>query len=266
MIKEIKFVSIIKVLTSGASTKPLVIVARDETGAYGQYVVKLYKSEYVENNFSVAKEILISELSMEFNLSLPNYAIINFDHNLLKGYYQEEYIKKLHVGYKFCTEYTEGWAIYNPIIKSHYLKPYDVENVFAFDNLVINLDRGGTRRKPNLLINNQDFLLIDHEQTFPFYDIHVNASKVKASFVFKNYLFDLHIFYDRLRTERKKDFMFDEFIENVRMMDLSFLDVLFKDFNKYEIRNGEKSIIFAYLNWFKNNPTYLKEKLLERVS
>ena len=122
------------------------------------------------------------------------------------------------------------------------------------------------RGKPNLLLNDEDLLLIDHEQALPFYSSFMTKREPNFKQIFSNYQFDLHIFQDILRKRRKdKEHSFDEFIENLRVLNLSFLDSLFADFEKYEIACGEKKTIFAYLNWCKSNAQYIQQKLLERI-
>ncbi len=112
----------------------------------------------------MAKEILVSELSKSFSLSTPEFGIIKLDQAALSIVYEPSRIEILDTGYKFCSKFAEpGYAIFSHIISSGYLRDYDVENLFAFDVIIHNIDRGGKRGKPNLLINDKDLLLIDHE-------------------------------------------------------------------------------------------------------
>lgn len=265
MIEELHLVNIERVIRKGGSTTPLLINAENDDGEINPYVVKLYKKDYVRDNFTVAKEILISELSQEFNLPLPNYGVINLNHELLYEYYDEEFISKLDEGYKFCNQYLEGSVIYNPLLNDGFINNYDIENVFAFDNFIINMDRGGLRNKPNLLIRNNEFLLIDHEQCLPFLDKHLSEHDFNPKLRFKTYKYNRHIFYENLKRVRDKKFLFNEFMENLRVLNLNFLNTLYIDYAKYNIVCAEKSVIFAYFNWFKSNPDYLLNKLKDRT-
>ncbi len=202
-IKELNLVSIKKIL-EGGSTFPLVIEAEDENSNIAPYVLKLYKRQHVKQEFSVAKEILVAEIAKEFDLPVPDYGIINFDHKYLSGFFDDKYIDILDTGYKFCSKLKNGVFIYNPNTKNNFLKDYDLENVFAFDNVILNTDRGGFRNKPNLLVNDNDFVLIDHEQTFPFYSAQFINSKMNYKNIFSTYFCKKHVFYDQLKKIRKK--------------------------------------------------------------
>ena len=102
-LKLSNFESIIK----GGSSKPILINAFNNQGIEKSYVMKTYKSKFVSENFSIAKEILVTELAREFDLPVPEYGLIKIDNKDLKGIYADEEIKLLDKGYKFCTEYHE---------------------------------------------------------------------------------------------------------------------------------------------------------------
>ena len=69
--QKLKLISIDGIL-EGGSSKPLLITAINEDKKVGEYVMKVFKKDYIEQNYSVAKEIFISELAKEFNLETPN--------------------------------------------------------------------------------------------------------------------------------------------------------------------------------------------------
>ncbi|WP_442845015.1 HipA family kinase [Leeuwenhoekiella sp. H156] len=264
VIEELKFVGIQNRLVGG-STMPVVIKAQDQSGTINPYVLKLYKADYVSKNFAVAKEILVSELASQFNLPVPKYGIIDFDTALLSPEYGTDFLKMLKPGYKFCNFYHEGTLLYTDSLKSSYLKNYDLELVFAFDNLILNADRGGFRNKPNLLLKDEDFLLIDHEQSLHFFDIHALDKALDYGLKFDTYSYKKHIFYKALKSRKPKRELFGEFDEYLRTLDLSFLEALFRDFETYGIDHGEKSTIFAYLQWCKVNRSTLIKSLNKRV-
>lgn len=265
LVKELRLTGVIRVLEKGGSTKPLLVEAEDEKGRVSQYVVKLYSHDFSVNHYVVGKEILINELAREFNLTTPEYAVIDLDHEILREHYSPQMFGRFHIGYKFCSEFMEGWVLYADL-KSSILNQYDIENVFAFDNMIVNVDRGGRRNKPNLLVNDEELLLIDHEQGLTFFNS-LMPDNIDYKQVFNSYQFHLHIFYRNLKSRRKnKAHLFDEFVENLRFLDFSFLDDLYEAFDKYGINCGEKNTIFAYLNWCKVNSHYIQKKLLERVA
>lgn len=264
MIEELKFVGIRERL-KGGSTNPIVILAEDESKNINPYVLKLYKDDYVTSYFTIAKEVIISELAGQFNLPVPKYGLINLNLKLLAKEYNDNYLNKISIGYKFCSYYHEGTLLYNSSLNNRFLKNYDIENVFAFDNLVLNIDRGGFRNKPNLLITDDNFLLIDHEQTLQFYDIKSIGKELDYKSKFNSYYYNNHIFINSLKKIKSKSFLFDEFHENLKTLNLNFLDDLYKDLDKFNINCGEKSTIFAYLNWCKKNRDYIHKLLKYRV-
>jgi len=264
VIEELKFVGIRERL-KGGSTKPIVIWAENESNNIDPYVLKLYKDDYVTNYFTIAKEVIISELAGHFNLPVPKYGLINVNHQLLEKEYNDDYLDKINIGYKFCSYYHEGTLLFNSSLNNRFLKNYDVENVFGFDNLVLNIDRGGFRNKPNLLITDDDFLLIDHEQTLQFYDIRSIGKEIDFKSKFNSYYYNNHIFLNSLKKLKSKSFLFDEFHENLKTLNLNFLDDLYKDLEKFNVDCGEKSTIFAYLNWCKQNRDYIQKSLKDRV-
>lgn len=234
----------------GGSSKPLLITAVDLDGKVGQYVMKLYKKNYVEQNFSVAKEIFITEFSKEFHLPTPNYAVINIDNKLLLDYFTQNELDKLDEGFKFCSEFNAQYLIFNPLVSLQFIKPYNIANLFAFDNLIINTDRGGFRNKPNLLVNDDDFLLIDHEQTLPF----INSSYSSPNYFtyLQNYPYYRHILYNHLKSMRLKEGIFDEFFEMLKFLNTEKYNLIFDDLKRLNINYGEKEYFLTYLEWVKS--------------
>ncbi len=251
----------------GGSSKPILITAFGEDGIEKPYVMKTYKKKFVDENFSVAKEIVIAELAREFDLSVPDYGIIKIDNDDLQHFYTMEEINLLDDGYKFCTEYHEGYVIMSNLASSKFLKDYETENLFAFDNLIMNVDRGGFRNKPNLLLQDDEMLLIDHEQTLPFINSFPTNSPFNFYTVFKNFYYQNHIFWSNLkkRQNSKKEMLFEEFMENLRNLNIEKYKILFAKMQFHDIECGEISNIFAYLYWSKANCNYIKKVLIDRL-
>jgi len=263
-IKELRIVGVKEIL-KGGSTSPLLINAIDSDGNVDPYVLKCYKSDYIDQNFTVAKEIFSTIIAQEFDLPVPDWGIIEFDNSELEGFYSKDGIANLHSGYKFCCEYFEGYQLYNDFVSNSFLKEYHMENVFAFDNIILNVDRGGYRNKPNLLIGNSDFLLIDHELTFPFLNKWSVNNDIDFKSHFVSYDHTKHIFYERLRKVAKKESVFDEFYEGLRSLNLGKLQAIIDCFESFNIECGEKKAIFDYLTWVKDNRDFVCKKLKERL-
>lgn len=264
VLEELKLVSI-EGFQKGGSTKPLLIQAVNNNGKISPYVLKLYKRDTINQIYSVAKEIIVNEMAREFELPVPDHGVINFDHSVLKDYYSPEHIKTLDKGYKYCSKFNEGTVIYNPSVKNNFLRDYDFENVFAFDNLVLNVDRGGHRNKPNLLVSDDCFLLIDHELTLPFYANHQISSNINFKRSFLIYDYQKHIFWSFLKRKLKKKGIFDEFEQNLQNFDLKIIDSIFANLNIFNVENNGKLDCLDYIKWCKSNIATVVKTLRDRI-
>src|SRR5690606_31155134 len=232
--------------------RPLIIDAEDENSNISTYVLKIYNKRSINQNFSVAKEILISEITKEFDLPVPEYGVINFNHKYLTRFFNKNYIDSLDLGYKFCSKLIDGVVIFNPTIKNNFLQDYDLENVFAFDNLILNVDSGGYHNKPNLLVTDNDFVLIDHELTLPFYS-YPQKSNINYWNTFLTFDYSKHIFLKFLKKKRNKELIFDEFQMHLDNFNLTIFDDIFKNFNKFNINYSGKHDCLDYFKWAKSN-------------
>lgn len=234
----------------GGSSKPLAITAMDKDGNVKQYVMKLFKRQYVMENYSVAKEILVNELAKEFSLPVPDYALIDIDHKLLAEYFKPEDLKLLDDGYKFCSEFNPHYLIFSPVISLKFLKDYDIANLFAFDNVIINSDRGGYRNKPNLLIKDDDMLLIDHEQTLPFINNQYREPNYFSYLL--HYPYQIHIVASYMKSLRVKKGIFDEFFDSLRILNINKFIHIFDQLEFYNIAFCERDEFFLYLEFIKS--------------
>ena len=246
----LQLVSIGGIMTGG-TTRPLNIIAVDENGNPNKYIMKVYTEKNISQNVSVAKEIICSELAKEFDLICPNYGIINFDHIELSELYDEHKLKMLDKGFKFCSKFVEQNAIFNPLVTNSFLKDYEVANIFAFDLFIYNVDRGGEHNKPNMLINDSNLILIDHELTFPF--INDTNQKVDYEFFLSNYQFQKHILIKHLRSLKNKECIFDDFLEMLKHLNISNLSGIFDEMDEFDIPFVERQKFMHYFAWAKNN-------------
>jgi len=243
----------------GGTTKPLEIWATDEYSNAGKYVVKNFRYDAVDN-YSTAKEIIACEIAMKFDIPVPDYAIINISDEDLKGYYNEFEMARLKNGYKFCSKFVEQCAMFNPLVSNDFLNQYEIENVFAFDVLMHNSDRGGYRNKPNLLINDNELMMIDHELTLPF--INSIASEPNYEKSLQNYRYFNHILIDHVKSIATKNHIFEEFLEILHRINFEALHAVFDDMDKYEIAYGNRNDYLHYFIWCKQNVETLRKYLL----
>lgn len=248
--EPLRLVSIGEVM-KGGTTKPVNIIALNNSDVPTKYVMKVFTESQIAQGASVAKEIICNELSKQFDLNGPDYGIIKVDHNEFAGIYDAERIAMLHSGYKFCSEYLEGSAIFNPLVTNSFLKDYEVAMIFAFDLLVYNADRGGFRNKPNLLINDKGLYIIDHELTFPF--IADGLEDVNYERYLVNYPYQQHILIGYLKSLRNKNGLFDEFVEMLKVLNLNDLYSTFDFLEKFDITHVERQKFMHYFAWAKNN-------------
>lgn len=259
----LKLLSIDKIL-EGGSTKPLVITAQNEDGNIKQYVMKSFRHERYGNNYSVAKEIFINELAREFELPVPEYALIEVENSDLKDFYTPEEIAIMAKGYKFCSELMVQYANFNPLISYSFIKDYDIESLFAFDCLIHNTDRGGFRNKPNLLINDSQFLLIDHELTLPF--VNENNLIVESYFnSFRFFEFRKHVFYKYMVSIRHKSNIFNDFDELLKRLTIVRFNSIFDKMDILEIKYGDRERIMDYLHWAKSNVEFINKDLRNKL-
>jgi hypothetical protein len=248
--QPLQLVSIGNIMTGG-TTRPVNIIALDENGNPCKYIMKVFSEKNIMQNVSVAKEIICSELAQEFDLVCPKYGIINFDHKEISELYDEQKLKKLDRGFKFCSKFVEQNAIFNPLVTNSFLKDYEVANIFAFDLFVYNVDRGGEHNKPNMLINDSNLILIDHELTFPF--INNTSENVDYEFFIGNYQFQKHILIKHLRSLRNKEGIFDGFLEMLKHLNISNLNGTFDEMDKFDIPYVERQKFMHYFAWAKKN-------------
>lgn len=256
--QELQLVTVGNVLIGG-TTKPITIVALDSQNNPCKYILKLFTEKQIEQGISVAKEIVCCELAQHFNLICPDYGVLNFDHLEIKDLYDSERLLSLDKGYKFCSKFVEQSVIFNPLVTNSFLKDYDAASIFAFDFLIYNIDRGGIRNKPNLLINDEVFLLIDHELTFPFVD---TDQVLSYENYLRNYPFKHHILYRYLKSLRNKEHLFDEFLEMLKLLNINELNSIFDGLEAYNIPHRNRNKFIEYLAWAKQNVAIF-ERLLK---
>ena len=270
LLRPVRFAGYIE---DGGSTKPWIVLLSGQEENSEPYVVKLFTPRNIEQQHAVAKEVYGNVLAKEFSLPTPDFALVNFDTTFvtLLGDEQKKILRAKDAGIKYASRLAESMSIVSPILYRNYLKEYEIANVFAFDNLIFNLDRGGMRDKPNLLVDDEDFLLIDHEQIFPFAD---NTPEYYEQIMarFDNgelmYPYSRHLFYQILKELRTRDknHLFDEFEEYLRKLKLDFLVLKINELVKYGVSVGHYQRIIDYLCKLSQNPHKFCNILLSYIT
>lgn len=270
--KVFNAVSFQKIITSGGSTSPWRVIVCDEQGVLREFVVKLFTERQMEQQHPIAKEMFGNVLAREFDLPVPEAALVHFSNEFI-SLLPEGAKKQLDGkdnGLKFGCEW-RAMTIVDPSNLKSIFNEYDVATVFAFDNFVLNPDRGGFRNKPNLLIDDEGFLLIDHEQIFPFADdIHRNGSKIIQDFQdgIWQYQAEKHLFYPYLSKLRKnsKNRIFDTFWTYLETLDVVVLKEMAHFLADKNISIGNFAFIEQYIQNVKMNPSKFCKLLTEKIA
>jgi hypothetical protein len=260
-------------LERGGSTKPWKVFLLEPNGEEVPYVVKTFTPSNIQQQHAVAKEVYGNILAQQFSLPVPEFALVDFDASFIETALDDHARKVLQTkdsGLKFASKLANSMSIVAPVIYSKFLKGYELANVFAFDFLVYNLDRGGLRNKPNLIIDDENFLLIDHEQIFPFadnvaglYNQIIEAFKInRTHYRFRDHL--LYPFLQNMRASQKKH-LFDEFEEYLTKMEIKPLENAIDELNQFSVSTGEYDRIINYLYLIKQNPSKFCNILFDAI-
>ena len=260
------------IVPKGGSTKPWIVEAYDTAGNTDLYVVKMFTPKQIRQQNAVAKEVFGNVLARSFNLPVPDFALVRFEQAFLETLSSEhrEIEQNSHRGLRFGSRFASGYIIFDDALSAAHLDLATMGSVYAFDNLVRNLDRGGFRKKPNLLIRDGDFLLIDHEQIFPFADDpdHYNDAPIRDFQAGKwAYPYQEHLFYKYLQgtSQSQKEILFRNFMEQLRVLDLFLLEELAQYLTENHQPVGNLELILDYLTAVKRAPESFAALLQKQI-
>ncbi|GAB3986324.1 hypothetical protein GCM10028807_03500 [Spirosoma daeguense] len=251
--KILEAISYLNPIHSGGSTKPWLVQVNDQ-GSLASYVVKLFTKKQTLQIHPIAKEVFGNVLAQEFDLYVPDCALIKFGNQFINNLPERESLRLSDIasGLKFGSVEITDVPIIDVRQQRSLLKSYDIGTIFAFDSLVWNLDRGGARNKPNLLIDDDTIILIDHEQIFPFAnDTLATNAYVMPSFDRSawHYQYDKHLFYPLLKrmSSSEKVSVFDTFQYFLENLSLTTLDTVASELAHEGIETGNYSVIREHL-------------------
>lgn len=264
-LKQITPVQFDGYMQSGGSTKPWKVFCisqpDDISGEFIElpYVVKVFTENHIRQGFSIAKEFICNLLAIEFDLIVPKAYLVdlqeeNFKETLNKDCKQDLSLK--HKGLTFASRLLD-LTIYNEQITVPSLNIADCALLFAFDCLILNTDRGGYRNKPNLLVDDDSFVLIDHELALYILD---NPNSLALNNIIElmktgNWVsfYEKHIFYKKLKRYRNKAGLFDTFEESLRTLNIGKIKTLVAYLQYNGIDVGASEILFEYLRKLKKD-------------
>lgn len=261
-------------MLNGGSTKPWRVIAiEDDSFTEVPYVVKVFSSKHIEQGHNIGKEFVGNMLANQFDLNVPEAGIINLHDEIFVSTLADEPTDVLTTKYKgltFASKLTDG-SLMNEHLRSASFDIHDSASLFAFDCLIHNTDRGGYHNKPNLLVDDNGLILIDHELTFNFIDSDDNKAFDKA---LKNLdanvwpdFYQKHFFYNHLKTYKgSKKALFDTFEESLRSLDIIKVQNFIDGLTNRGVELGESDLIINYLRTLKQNAHRFRSILLGLIS
>ncbi|MCF8453925.1 MAG: hypothetical protein K9G42_12020 [Pedobacter sp.] len=265
-----------RVVESGGSTKPWLVTAVQEGLEDPEeitYVVKLFSESNIIQGNNIGKEFFCNELAIQFDLDVPEAAFITLNDPNFRSTLKSEELETLSMRYEggtFASRLAEG-SLVNEQLRESPFTIHDCATLFAFDCLILNTDRGGFRNKPNLLMNDDGLILIDHELTFNFIDsADQDAYDRLISQLADNRwpeFYEKHIFYNKLKSYKgSKKALFDTFEESLRTLDLKKIQHCITDLEDRGISLGQSDLLIDYLRTLKQNSSKFRTILLGLIS
>ena len=251
MIPIYEAVSFERKIEQGGSTYPWIVNVHTEEGIQ-PYVVKLFTKRQIQQYNSVAKEVLASALASEFDLPTPKPALINFSREFVKRLpaNRKSELHEKDQRIKFGCQYIEGATTYSSTLHRNFFRRYNVESIFAFDNLIQNIDR--RPEKPNILLLNTSSYLIDHELSLKGIDDRLTSDFLQGNWRYNK---ERHIFYTLLKKGRNdaKISYFETFMEGLRLLNFNLLKSCIQTLEEHKHPVPEWPIIEYYLREVKEN-------------
>lgn len=265
MLKVLEAIEFSKIFTKGGRTEPWLIQVAVE-GERRPYVVKLFKPEEVDYEHTVAREVFGAALAMEFDLSVPKPALINFSQDFIKTlpveireiiYHRDE---RLKFGSEYCDEVTLLKADLPATQINRFL--HDLPVIYAFDALINNKDRGVY--KTNILVStvSEDYFIFDHERAFK------NIEKLVKD-VEGNTFYDAlssHVLWKYLLHKKDKAHLFDTFHDYLRNLNINILDAYNDDLKKYGLQSSELNHLKSYLYAVKQKAEWFVKVLEHSIT
>ncbi|MCX2477977.1 hypothetical protein OQY15_02675 [Pedobacter sp. MC2016-15] len=247
----------------GGSTKPWSVSCIDEGDPDLKLfpcVVKLFTPNNIAQSCHIAKEFICSELAREFDLDTPESYVIDLSDEDFVDTLTPKDLKELqskHQGATFCSRLVNA-SLVNEELKKSTFSIWDCATLFAFDCMIMNADRGGHHNKANLLLDDDGFIVIDHELCLHFIDSDSEDAYEAILEEFKNnnwpQIYQHHLFYSKLKSYRgQKRNLFDTFREYLDRMDVNKIESLIAQLQGFGIDVGGSDRLIQYLYSLKQN-------------
>ena len=140
-----------------------------------------------------------------------------------------------------------GYSLFYQDLTNTDLVDYEIESIFAFDVFIHNTDR--RKLKPNFLIKEEEYCLIDHELS-----LNMNESLIERirqsdfSYLYNNPIYKEHIFLAPLKKLNKKlNLRFENFEYHLNSLNLKKLDSVKNQLEEIGISTNDYSLIKSYI-------------------
>jgi hypothetical protein len=248
----------------GGSTNPWVLTV--DTGTFHEeYIVKLFNSKDEQQYHPTNKEFYACALAKEFELSVPDFALIHFEEDFIETLNEKDKQKVAEIGrkYFFGCKLISGNMDYSKALSKKHLESYDIENIFAFDVLIRNVDR--REKKPNIFFKEEEYYLIDHEQS-----LYIDRDFMEYldepnrwSFIYQD-IKGKHLFYEFLK-KNKKNVSFETFMVYLPVISLRRLDSVEQKLKNTGLQTTDYQSIKSYLEDVRLNQSKFLNLLVELI-
>lgn len=263
-------------MDQGGSTKPWCVTGVDPNELEPteiSSVVKIFSTAHAVGARSIAKEFICNHLAGEFDLDVPTSYLVNLSEEAFLNTLQpkdRDRLKDKHFGPTYCSRLLNASLVIMEL-RSTAFSIQDCATLFAFDCLILNQDRGGHRNKPNLLTDDEGFILIDHELTFHFLDSEDDGPYNAVMNEYNNSswpaMYTKHLFYARLKNYGgSKKMLFNTFQEYLGRLDVNKLHKLIVELQENGIEVGTSKLLIDYLRALKQNPHKFCNLMLGLIS
>jgi hypothetical protein len=253
MLPIYKAIAFNKIIKLGGRTQPWSVLVETQNGIQS-YVVKMFRGDEVDPRDPVTKEVLGNLLAKQFDLRVPEAALIEMDENFrttIKDTEAQSVYQLADKRMKFGSALIEGNYLFSPTFtKTQAAKMIELDTLFAYDVFIRNRDR--TAFKPNLLVKGNSAFLIDHELGFEI-DDQTTIDLLRGKLNYTSY--QHHICWKYLKKSRnpiKKEY-FNSFIEYLKTLDLHSLEPYFQQLSDLGFNTANHENIKNYLSQAKKN-------------
>ena len=261
------------IVETGGSTKPWKVFLLDGVKEVS-HIVKLFSPHQTEQQMPVAKEVICSVLAKHLGLFTPDFALARFSKNFIDNALSDsarEILVRKDGGLKFASQYVAAMSIFSANRHNNYLSNVDFANIFAFDCLIFNVDRRNNSDKTNLLVEDENYLLIDHELAFMFIDqkSEIMCEKVISEILRGQvkYPYTNHLLYSILKNSHKslKPKLFLDFEGNLKKLDINHIRQVIYDLSEHGIEVGSCEVLIDYLHFLKEKSSLFCSNLLSCI-